>query len=727
MPNNSSVANSLGGLSGGREPLLDRRTATKARGRARIAFRTLVLQAHRWTGLTFGFVLVFVAITGTLIAYRPQLEPIVNRDLLTVPACTERVSMDTIAENARASHPAGELDYIRLLPADEGATRIPAVQVRISEPEEFQHDVFVNPCTGAVLGQRDRYAGWLATIEQLHRFRWMDGGSLITGANALLFAIVLLAGGLYMWWPRRLRAFRTAATLDPSLTGRHRTINRHKVIGLYVGVLVLSSALTGLPLAFDWYRDGVYALTGSKPAKPPRVAPSEAAQPMPMETYWRHVQALVPNPGETLIHFPSARKPKEALDIFTVTRDAPHAFARTMIYLDPYTDKVAKFIPYAQASAGHKLYFWMLSWHMGLVGGKAGSLFFPALLMFGALGVPILAYTGASSYIRRKFRFAPESARLSVQVVRKRVEATDICTFELADPLGNALPSFSAGSHVDVHIGDGTVRQYSLCNDPRDTHRYMIAVLRVPASRGGSAAMHDAIHEGDVLEISEPRNHFQLAHGARRSLLVAGGIGVTPILCMAERLANIGANFEMHYCTRSADRTAFMERIRQSSFAERVHFHFNDGPAEQKLDAERLLEHSPPDTHLYVCGPTGFMDWLLETARARGWPAQRLHREYFASEVRALPSDTEFEVRLASTGKVYRVARDQTVVAALAEQGIEIPTSCGQGVCGTCLTRVIDGEPDHRDIYQTDAQRARNDQFTPCCSRAKNNLLVLDL
>jgi ferredoxin-NADP reductase len=727
MPGNSSVADGLGGLSSGPEPLPNRRTAAKASGRARIAFRTLVFQAHRWTGLTFGLVLLFVAITGMLIAYRPHLEPMVNRELLTVPACSERVSMDVIAGNARAFHPAGELDYIRLLPAGEGAIRIPAVQVRITEPGEFQHDVYANPCTGAVLGQRDRYDGWLATIEQLHRFRFMEGGSLITGANALLFAIVLLGGGLYMWWPRRLRALRAAAKLDPRLSGRHRTINRHKVVGLYAGLFVLSSALTGLPLAFDWYRDGVYALAGSKPEKPPRVAPSEAARSLPMETYWRHVQALVPNPGETLIHFPSPRKSNEALEIFSVARDAPHAFARTMIYLDPYTDKAVKFTPYAQASAGHKLYFWMLSWHMGLVGGKVGSLLFPAVLVFGALGVPILAYTGASSYIRRKFRAAPESARLSVQVVRKRVEAADICTFELADPLGNALPSFSAGSHVDVYIGDGLVRQYSLCNDPREAHRYMIAVLRVAPSRGGSRAMHDAVQEGDVLEISEPRNHFRLAHGAKRSLLVAGGIGITPILCMAERLANIGADFEMHYCTRSPGRTAFMERIEQSSFAERVHFHFDDGLPEQKLDANGLLAHPRPDTHLYVCGPTGFMDWLLGTARARAWPPQRLHREYFASELRALPSDMEFEVRLASTGKVYRVGKDQTVVAALEQHGIEIPTSCAQGVCGTCLTRVLDGEPDHRDIYQTDAERTRNDQFTPCCSRARSPRLVLDL
>jgi ferredoxin-NADP reductase/uncharacterized iron-regulated membrane protein len=726
MPSNS-VANGLGGLSNRPQPLPKPGTAAKTGGRARIASRTLVLQAHRWSGLTFGIVLLFVAITGILIAYRPHLEPIVSRDLLTVPACSERVSMDTIASKARAAHPNGELDYIRLTAPEEGAVRIPAVQVRVQEPGEYQHEVYVNPCTGEVLGQRDRYGGWLATIEKLHRFRFLEGGSLVAGANALVFAIVLLAGGLYMWWPRRPRGLRDAAKFDPRLSGRQRTLNRHKVIGLYVGFFILASALTGLPLSFDWYRNGVYALLGSKPYTPPRVAVGAAVEPLPMETFWRQVQALVPNPGETLMHFPNPRKPKEALDIFTVTRDAPHGFARTMIYLDPYTGNVEKFVPYAQASLGHKVYFWMLSWHMGLVGGKTANLLFPIVLMFGALGVPFLAYTGTASYVRRKFRSKPESARLSVRVVSKRIDAVDICTFELADPLGNRLPSFSAGSHIDVHIRDDLVRQYSLCNDPRETHRYLIGVLRVPASRGGSVTMHDDIQEGDVVDISEPRNHFQLAHGAKRSLLIAGGIGITPILCMAERLANIGANFELHYCTRSAGRTAFVERIRQSSFAERVHFHFDDGPPEQKLDADRLLAHSPTDTHLYICGPTGFMDWILGTARARGWPAQQLHREYFASELRTLPGDKEFEVRLASTGKLYRIPGDQTVVAALAQHGIDIPTSCAQGVCGTCITRVLEGEPDHRDIYQTDAERARNDQFMPCCSRAYSPTLVLDL
>ncbi len=316
---------------------------------------------------------------------------------------------------------------------------------------------------------------------------------------------------------------------------------------------------------------------------------------------------------------------------------------------------------------------------------------------------------------------------LSVRVARKAVEATDICTFELEDPSARSLPPFSAGSHIDVHTPGGVVRQYSLCNDPRESHRYLIGVLRDPSSRGGSQAMHERVNEGDALQISEPKNHFQLAHGAQRSILVAGGIGVTPILCMAERLSHAGSDFEMHYCTRSRERTAFYQRIRQSAFANHVAFHFDDGPPDQRLDMASLLASPDPGTHLYVCGPTGFMDALIGGARQRGWPDDRVHREYFAAIVQTSASDGEFDVKIASSGKVIRIPNDKTVVQALAASGVEILTSCEQGVCGTCLTRVLEGEPEHRDSYLTDEERAKNDQFTPCCSRAKSAMLVLDL
>jgi vanillate O-demethylase ferredoxin subunit len=316
---------------------------------------------------------------------------------------------------------------------------------------------------------------------------------------------------------------------------------------------------------------------------------------------------------------------------------------------------------------------------------------------------------------------------LSVRVARKTQEALDISSFELVTADGSALPVFTAGAHLDVHLSSGLTRQYSLCNTPGDNHRYQIAVLRDAASRGGSREMHDDVHEGQLLQISAPKNHFPLAANARRSLLLAGGIGVTPILTMAEQLTASAAPFEMHYCTRSTERTAFAQRIAQAPFSANVQHHFDDGATAQKLDLRVLLSAPHDGVHLYVCGPRGFMDAVLATARAQGWPESQLHYEFFGAEVLHSDSDASFEVKIASSGKMVVVPKDQSVTQALAAAGVEILTSCEQGVCGTCLTRVLEGTPDHKDSYLTPEEQAANDQFLPCCSRAKSALLVLDL
>ncbi len=341
---------------------------------------------------------------------------------------------------------------------------------------------------------------------------------------------------------------------------------------------------------------------------------------------------------------------------------------------------------------------------------------------------------------------------LSVRIARKTLEATGVYSYELHSTTGAALPAFTAGSHIDVLLPNASnaatngvvlTRQYSLCNPPSETHRYCIAVLLDAASRGGSVAMH-ALQVGDVLQISPPKNHFALAADAPQHLLLAGGIGITPILCMAEQLAQdmaaqcstqptepaaavASAAFSLHYACRSRERMAFYQRIASAPYASRVQFHFDDGPTTQQLSIAALLQQAAPGTHLYVCGPKGFMDAVLGAARAQHWPEAQLHYEFFGAAVAATASDGAFEVQLARSGRVVQVPADQTVLQALAEAGVSVDNACQQGVCGTCLTRVLGGTPDHKDLYLTPEEQEANDQFLPCCSRSKTPLLVLDL
>ena len=315
---------------------------------------------------------------------------------------------------------------------------------------------------------------------------------------------------------------------------------------------------------------------------------------------------------------------------------------------------------------------------------------------------------------------------IEVRVANKVIEADGICSYELLPTNGAPLPRFEAGAHVDVHLPGSLVRQYSLCNSPHETHRYQIGVLRNADSRGGSQAMHDHIDVGSVLTISAPKNHFPLAD-AKRTLLLAGGIGVTPILAMAEALAEKGAAFELHYCARSREKAAFKERLGASYFAGCVQFHYDSDVDAQKLDLPAVLGAPDPDTHLYVCGPQGFIDYVLGTAKAGGWPTAQLHVEYFSAAAVDTTGDQAFDVKLASSGRVVTVPPGKTVIKVLLDAGIDIPYSCEEGVCGTCLTRVLEGVPEHRDMYLTEEEQAANDQFTPCCSRAKTKMLVLDL
>jgi vanillate O-demethylase ferredoxin subunit len=314
---------------------------------------------------------------------------------------------------------------------------------------------------------------------------------------------------------------------------------------------------------------------------------------------------------------------------------------------------------------------------------------------------------------------------IELDVVSRETVATDIVALVMASPDGQDLPAFSAGSHIDVEIKPGLIRQYSLCNNPQDRDRYEIAVLKDPASRGGSVALHETIAQGSRVRISEPRNHFALEPSKAKALLLGGGIGVTPLMCMAERLAALDAPFELHYCTRSPDRTAYRDRILASSYASHVHFHFDDGDKSQLLDAPALFAAADKNSHIYVCGPGGFIDWVLGAADKAGFPQAQVHREYF-NVVAAPPvegGERAFEIQIASSGLVLQVPADKSVAQVLEENNLPLAISCEQGVCGTCITRLIAGDPDHRDMLGLDGAQ----EFTPCCSRSFSDRLVLDL
>lgn len=318
-------------------------------------------------------------------------------------------------------------------------------------------------------------------------------------------------------------------------------------------------------------------------------------------------------------------------------------------------------------------------------------------------------------------RDAPEQA-LEVIVTDRAMQSEDTISLEFGRSNHQPLPPFTAGAHIDLRLTPNLVRQYSLCNDPAERHRYRLGIQLAAPSRGGSIAAC-ALQVGDRVQISSPRNHFPLLERAPRSILVGGGIGITPLISMAHRLSALNANFELHYCVRNIGRAGFLEELQTSSFADHLTMHYSSGPEQQRFSVATTLGEPQDGTHIYVCGSTRFIGWVIGDATSRGW--KNLHKEYFNAEV-----DTRgdvFVVKTARTGLSVEIPADKTISQVLQEHGIKLPLSCEQGVCGACLTPVLEGVPDHRDVYQTPEEHANDSQIAVCCSRSKSPVLKLDI
>jgi len=308
---------------------------------------------------------------------------------------------------------------------------------------------------------------------------------------------------------------------------------------------------------------------------------------------------------------------------------------------------------------------------------------------------------------------------LRLRLVRIEYAATAINVYEFRHPCGEALPPFEAGAHIDLHLGGGLVRQYSLMNPPGERHRYVVAIKRDPNSRGGSVRAHEALHVGDSVEVSAPRCHFALDEQRAHSVLIAGGIGITPIACMAQRLQAVGRDFELHYSVKRRDEAALLEVLS----GPQLHLHVDEEQG-GLIDIAGLVARVPAGAAVYCCGPAPMLEAFERAARARPGLAWRV--EHFTPVAEAA-HEGGFNVRLAASSRDVFVPAGQTILEALRDAGLDVPSSCEQGICGTCETRVISGRPDHRDSLLSDDEKRSNKTMMICCSGSLGGELVLDL
>ena len=371
--------------------------------------RNWLMPIHRWAGLTIGLVIITLGTTGALMMFRPQIEPIIDRDIQSVSACQGRGSIDQMTKVALAAHPHGQIDFIRVPALAPEAGRMATPWIRFVDKDTY----YFNPCTGALLGEQNRYTGLFGTIERIHRFRFMPKGGLVAGTSALGFALILVIGGVLLWLPPKLRGLRRAATYKSGLKGPAARLNLHRVLGLYVAPIVILSALTGPTQSFAWYKGLVYAVAGSSMETDAyKSSPANGRSRLPLQAYLDRALTLSPSATEAQLRYPT--NPTDAIEGFLIQADAPHPNARSNFYLDAYDGTVLSYVPYAKASPGHRFYFWTLSWHHG----AAGGLFTQILLFLGAISLPVLGYAGIANYLKRRFKRKKQDGRIASSSVK---------------------------------------------------------------------------------------------------------------------------------------------------------------------------------------------------------------------------------------------------------------------------------------------------------------------
>jgi phthalate 4,5-dioxygenase reductase component len=311
---------------------------------------------------------------------------------------------------------------------------------------------------------------------------------------------------------------------------------------------------------------------------------------------------------------------------------------------------------------------------------------------------------------------------IPLRVTRNEKIADGINLLEFRDASGKPLPEFSAGAHIAIRVPNGLLRKYSLCNDPSERDRYLVAVKREVNGRGGSTNLIDGVKAGDELMVTAPINDFGLPPRAQDFLFIAGGIGITPIMAMIREVLAQKKRFRLYYCSRSPETTAFRDELGAPEYAGKVTIHYDQGDPSASLDLKPILAERKNREHLYCCGPRPLMEAVREMTDH--WSPTAVHFEAFSEAETHKAGDKPFKVKLARTGEVLDVPTDKTILEVLRAHGLEVPSSCETGTCGTCRTKMLAGEADHRDLVL--AEHERKDTVMICVSRAKTDEITID-
>jgi len=319
---------------------------------------------------------------------------------------------------------------------------------------------------------------------------------------------------------------------------------------------------------------------------------------------------------------------------------------------------------------------------------------------------------------------APEQASdglIDVRLTAIRYAARDTNLYEFRRLDGKPLPEYEPGAHIDLHLPNGLIRNYSLIIGRPEPGVYTFGIKRDPASRGGSRYIHDELRVGKTLRISAPRNNFPLKEDAKHTILLAGGIGITPIWCMVQRLQELGGSWQLYYSCRSRADMAFLDALEGMAPSQ---FHFDDENAGKFLDLAAIVAKAPKEAHLYCCGPTPMLE-AFETATKK-WPREQIHVEYFTPKAEPAKQGG-FMVELARSAQEFFIPEGKTILEVLLDEGVDVDYSCELGICGACEQRVISGTPEHRDAILTEEEQAENKRVMICCAGCKSDRLVLDL